>query len=139
LFGGTVKIGGRGGRREGIGPREKGFSVLFRAGGRAFGGGRLGWELPASGLVEVVVRGGFRLGGIEIGGLIEVAREGFLSDLFCFDYTEAHVELSLRRPPCGMEERRGGGLTDVGENPGDGLRISEERDEGEGGPAGRAD
>jgi hypothetical protein len=45
--------------------------VLFRAGGRAFGEGRLGWELPASGLVEVVVRGGFRLGGIELGGLIE--------------------------------------------------------------------
>ena len=38
-----------------------------------------------------------------------------------------------------MKERRGGGLTDVGENPGDGLRVSEERDEGEGGPAGGAD
>jgi hypothetical protein len=128
------KVGGRG-----SGPDEKGVSVLVRGGGRAFGGGRLGWELPASGLVEVVVRGGFRLGGIELGGLIEVAREGFLSDLFCFDYTEAHVELSLGRPPGGMKERRGGGLTDVGENPGNRLRVSEERDEGEGGPAGGAD
>ena len=100
--------------------------MFFRAGGRAFGGGRLGWELAASGLVEVVVRGGFRLGGIELWGLIEVAWEGFLSDLFCFDNTEAHVELSLGRSPGspgGMKERRGGGLTDVGEDPGDGLGI----------------
>ena len=71
--------------------------------------------------------------------MIEVAWEGFLSDLFCFHPTEAHVELSLRRPTGGMKERRGGGLTDVGENPGNRLRVSEERDEGEGGPAGRAD
>ncbi len=130
----------------GSGPERRGSPCFSESAGapsarvgRAFGPGRLGWELPASGLVEVVVRGGFRLGGIEVGGLIEVAWEGSLSDLFCFDYTEAHVELSLRRPPCGMEERRGGGLTDVGENPGNRLRISEERDEGEGGPAGGAD
>ena len=59
LVGGTVKIGGRGDKREEFGPRERGFSVFFRAGGRAFGEGRLGWELPASGLVEVdLVRGG---------------------------------------------------------------------------------
>ena len=138
------KVGGRGSGPERRGSpcspcfSEPAVTPSARA-GRAFGGGRLGWELPASGLVEVVVRGGFRLGGIELGGLIEVAWEGFLGDLLCFDYTEAHVELSLRRPPCGMKERRGGGLTDVGENPGNRLRVSEERDEGEGGPAGGAD
>jgi hypothetical protein len=39
LVGGTVKIGGKDGRREGFGPREKGFSVFFRVGRHAFGEG----------------------------------------------------------------------------------------------------
>jgi hypothetical protein len=59
------------------------------------------------------LRFGLRLGGIELGALTEVAWEGFLSDLFCFDNTEAHVELSLGRSPGGMKERRGGGLTEA--------------------------
>lgn len=111
--------------------------MFFRTGRRAFGEGRLGRELPAPGLVEVVVRGGFRLGGIELGGLIEVAREVLPGKVFGFG--AAGIELSLRRPAGGMNERRGGGLADVGENPGNRLRVSEERDEGEGGPAGGAD
>ena len=71
------EVGGRG-----SGPERRGFPCCSEPAGtpsaragRAFGGGRLGWELPASGLVEVVVRGGFRLGGIESRDLIKETPE----------------------------------------------------------------
>ena len=46
------------------------------------------------------------LGGIELGGLIEVAGEVLPGKVFGFGAAE--IELSLRRPPGGMKERRGG-------------------------------
>ena len=39
--------------------------------------------LSALALVEVIVGNGLRLGGIELGALIEVVGEGFLGDLIC--------------------------------------------------------
>jgi hypothetical protein len=70
--------------------------------------------------------------------LIEVVGEALLGGLLRFPATEAHLQFSLRWSPGGMNQRRGGGLADVGENSGDGLRLGEERDEGEGGATGGA-
>ena len=72
LVGGTVKIGGREGRREGIGPREKGYSEFFRAGGCASGGAGEGFQLTVPALVEVILGHGLRLGGVELRALVEV-------------------------------------------------------------------
>jgi hypothetical protein len=44
-------------------------------------------------LIEVVVRNGPGFGGIEVGGLVEVVREGVLSDLVVFRLPRAHGEV----------------------------------------------
>ncbi len=69
LVGGTVKIGGREGRREGIGPREKGLS---QTDGCASGGAGEGFQLTVPALVEVILGHGLRLGGVELRALVEV-------------------------------------------------------------------
>ena len=64
-------------------------------------------------LIEVVFRKGLGLRGIELGGLVEVevVREGFLGGLFSLLTVGPHgphgphVELGLRGPSGGMEER----------------------------------
>ncbi len=113
---------------------------MFRSTARASGGAGQGWGLPGPGLVEVVVLGeGVGLGEIERRGLIEVVGEALLGGLLRFPTTGAHLEFSLGRPPGGMNQRRRGGFTDVGKDPGDGLRLREERDEREGGSTGGAD
>jgi hypothetical protein len=83
-------------------------------------------------LVVVVVGDGLRVGGIEFGRLIEVVRGKSLEDLVVLWLLTAHVELGLGWAPGGMNQRRRGGLADVGEDSGDGLGLGEERDEGEG-------
>ena len=90
-------------------------------------------------LIEVVVRNGLGLSGIEVGRLVEVVGERFLGGLFCFPTVGPHGELGLRRSPGGMDQRRGSRLADVGQDSGDGLRVGEERNEGEGFLAGRTD
>ena len=106
---------------------------------RASGGAGGPERLHPPGLVERVFRHGLRVGGIELGSLIEVVREGLLGGLVLFRLAEAHDELGLRRCPGGMEERGRGRLTDVGKDSGDGLQIGEERDEREGCVAGWTD
>ena len=86
----------------------------------------MGFELPVPGLVEVVVGDGLRLSGIERRGLVEVARGVARFCGFGFEATE--IELYLGWPACGMEWGRSCGLTDVGENPADGLGLGQERD-----------
>ena len=73
--------------------------------GRASGGAGGPERLHPPALVEVVIRHGFRLGGIELGGLVEVAGEGFLRDRFCFYCAGAHLEFGLGRPPGRMDKR----------------------------------
>ena len=64
-------------------------------------------RLPDPGLVEVVVRDGLGVGGVELGGLVEVVGEGFSSGRFGFEAGE--IEFYLRRspgPPGGMNQGR---------------------------------
>ena len=99
---GTVKIGGREGTGEGIGPREKGFS---QTGGYASGGAGepgVGFQLPVPALVEVVLGHGLRHGRIELRALVEVVREVLLCDFFGAGTTEIEEELSLGRAAGGM-------------------------------------
>ena len=90
-------------------------------------------------LIEVVVRNGFRLSWIERGRLVEVVREGLLGNLLSFPSRVPDTEFGLGRPPGGMDERGRGGLTDVGQDLGDGFWIGQERDEREGHLASGAD
>ena len=80
-------------------------------------------ELPFRVLVEVVYGSGLGLGGIEFGRLVEVVGEGFLGDLVVLPTAGSHGELGLRRPPDGMKERGRSGLSDMGQDLGDGLRV----------------
>jgi hypothetical protein len=79
--------------------------------------------LPVWALIEVIVRHGFRLGGIELGRLVEVVGEGSLGGLFCFCTGAPHGELGLGWPPGGMDQWGRSGLTDVGQDLCDGLRV----------------
>ena len=105
---------------------------LGRAGGKRWNFGRACGEAGgpersgAPALIEVLFRNGLGLSGIEPGALIEVVGEGFLGDLVCLRDVGPHGphgELGLGRSPGGVEERGGGGLTDVGEDSGNGLGI----------------
>ena len=90
--------------------------------------------LPTLALVEVVVGDGLRVRGVEVGGLVEVVGERFLGGLFWYytlDPAGTYLEFGLRRSPGGMDQPGRAGLTDVGEDLGDGLGLGEERDEGE--------
>ena len=103
---GTVKIGGRDGTGEGIGPREKGFPRL--ADTPPAGPVSPVWassyqsRLPVPVLVKVVLGHGLRLGGIELGGLIEAVRGETRCELFGVGTTETEEELSLGGAGGGM-------------------------------------
>ena len=56
-------------------------------------------------LIEVVFRNGLGIGGIEVGGLVEVVGEESLGDLVVFPTAGPHGELGLGWSPGGMEER----------------------------------
>jgi hypothetical protein len=132
------EVGGRGQERHvewdfGCGGRGGWFSE------RTFGGAGGPEGSDTAALIEIVFRSGFGLGGIELGALVEVVREGFLGGLVCLPTAGPHGELGLRRSPGGMDQWRGGGLIDVGEDSVDGLRVGEECDEGEGSLAGWTD
>lgn len=68
-------------------------------------------RLGAPGLVEVVFRNGLGVGGIELGGLVEVVGEGLLDGLVVIPTVGpdgshgSHGELGLGRAPGRMEER----------------------------------
>ena len=64
----------------------------------------MGERLGAPGLVEMVFRNGLRVGGIEVGTLVEVVGEGFLGGLFLFPTAEIHSEVGVGWPPGRMEE-----------------------------------
>ncbi len=98
-------------------------------GERARGGSGDEGRSVAEAVVEVVVRNGVGLGGIELGCLIEVVRGEVLGDLVGVGDTEREGELGLGRPPCGVEPGRRAGLAGVGEDLGDRLGIGEYRDE----------
>ena len=59
-------------------------------------------RLPVPALVEVVLGHGLRLGGIEVGGLIEAVRGETRCELFGVGTTEIEEELSLGRAAGGM-------------------------------------
>lgn len=80
----------------------RGFSALSDA--PAAGLVQTGRRLPLPALIEVVLRNGLGVGGIEIGGLIEVVGEGILGDLFCLPTAWAHGKFGLGWPPGRMEE-----------------------------------
>jgi len=72
--------------------------------------------------------------------LIEVVRRGILGDLVvCLPTEVPDAERGLGRPAGGMDGRGRSGLTDMGEDLGNRLRISQGRDEREGRLAGRTD
>ena len=79
-----------------------------------------------------------RLGGIEFGGLIEVVWGWALGELFRIRPHEDQAEFRLGRSSGRMERGRRGGLADVSKDLGDGPRVDEEGDEGEGEVAGGA-
>ena len=89
---------GQGGRGFGCGGGELGES------GRACGGAGGSEESTLPTLIEVVVRNGLGVGGIEPGGLVEVVEEESLGGLVVFPTVGPHVELGLRRSPGGMGE-----------------------------------
>ena len=75
-------------------------------------------------LIEVVLRDRLGLGGIELGGLVEVVGEGFLGGLVCLPAVGphgSHGELGLGWAPGGVEEWGRSGLTDVEEDLCDGF------------------
>ena len=96
-------------------------------------GGQGGWysertsggagEVRPPALMDIAHRKGFRLGGIEHGALVEVVGEGFLGDLLCFPTDGAHGELDLGWSPGGMGEGGRSGLSDMGQDLCDGLRV----------------
>ncbi len=94
---GRVKKGREGGVL-GCGGGELGES------GRACGGAGGSEESTLPTLIEVVVRNGLGVGGIEPGGLVEVVEEESLGGLVVFPTVGPHVELGLRRSPGGMGE-----------------------------------
>ena len=98
---------------------ERRFGILGRACGGDGGPERSGF--PA--LIEVIFRNGLGLGGIERGALVEVVGEGFLDGLVVFPTVGSHGELGLRRSPGGMKERGRSGLSDMGQDLCDGLRV----------------
>ena len=87
--------------------------------------------LPLAALIELEVGDGFRVGGIELRGLIQI--EGVLTGGAggAVARVAAEIELCLGRPPGGMEQWRPGGLTDVAEDPAYGLGVGENRSEAE--------
>lgn len=93
----------------------------------------------AQALMGIVFRNGLGVGRVESGALVEVVGEDFPGGLVVFATVELHVEFGLRWAPGGMGERGRSGLTDMGQDLRDGLRIGQERDEGEGRLAGWAD
>ncbi len=90
---------------------------VFGFGGCASGGAGEAEELPAEGLVVVVVGDGLRVGGIKIRGLIEVVRGKSLDDLVVLCLLMAHVEFGLGWAPGGMNQRRRGGLAPHSNSP----------------------
>lgn len=72
-------------------------------GRRASGVAGLEQGLPGTTLVEIVVGDGGGVGGIEVGGLVEVVWGGTQGALFSFGTTEIEVEFGLGWPPCRME------------------------------------
>ena len=70
---------------------------------------------------------------------LKVVGEGFLGDLFCSPPGPPHGELGLGWSSGWMKERGRSGLTEVGQDLGNGLRIGQERDEREGCVAGWTD
>ena len=116
------------------------FGNYGRACGGAGGPERSG--IPT--LIENIVRNRLGLGGVEPGALVEAVGEGSLGGLFClptggFPAGVPQVEIGLRRSPGGMGDWGRSGLSDMGQDLCDGLRVCEERDEGEGRLAGRTD
>ena len=110
--------------------------------GRASGGAGGPERSISPALIKVVLRNGLGVGGIEFGGLVEVFGERFVGGLVCFPTAGPlgpHGELGLGRAPGGVDQRRGGRLTDVGEDLSDGVQVSQERDKGEGFLAGGTD
>ncbi len=87
-------------------PGRKGFSTVVDA-PSAGPGGESGDDsrYPSSGLIEVVFGDGLRLGGVELGGLIEVVGEGILGGVFLCRRPGPHVELGLGWSTGRMEER----------------------------------
>ena len=71
--------------------------------------------------------------------MIEVVGEGFPGGLDCLPTAGPHGELGLGRSSGGMDEGGRSGLTDVGQDLGDGFRVGEDRDEREGRLAGGTD
>jgi hypothetical protein len=63
--------------------------------------------------------------------LIEVVREALLGDLFCCPTVGSHDELGLGWSSGGVKGRGRGGLTDVGEDLGNRLRVRQNRSEAE--------
>jgi hypothetical protein len=136
--GNVGEAGGRGqerwvGRNPGCGGCRPGVS------GRASGGVGQPERSGAPARIEIILRHGLRLGGIKLGRLVEVVGEGLLGGLLCFPTDASQVELGLGRPPGGVDQRGRSGLTDVGRDLCNGLRIGQERDEREGGLAGWTD
>ena len=79
----------------------RGMRAHLRPGQRASGSE----ELPSLVLIEGALRHGFRLGGIELGRLVEVVGEKTLGGLLLFPGAEIHGEFGLGRSPGGMKER----------------------------------
>lgn len=95
--------------------------------------------VEVAGTARSVVGKGLRLSGIEGGALVEVVGEGFVGDLVVFPTVGSHIEFGLGWSPGGVDQRGRGGLADVGQDPGDGIRVGQEGDEREGRVAGGTD
>ena len=84
-----------------------GVSGVFGESIRACGGTGGPQGSCTAALVEVVFRNRLGVGGIELGGLVEVVGEGFLGGLVCFPTAGPHGfhgEFSLGRSPGGVDE-----------------------------------
>ena len=116
------EAGGRGQERR-LGREGGEGRGVFGNSGRTSGGaeGPRGSAPPA--LIEVVVRDRFRLSGIEGGRLVEVVGEGFPGGLVVFRPVGPQAEFGLGWSSGGMKGRGRGGLTDVGEDLSNWLRI----------------
>ncbi len=91
------------------------------------------------GLVERVSGDGLGVRGIEGGGLVEVVGEPLLGGFVLFRSVKAHLEFGLGWCPGRKDERGPSGLSDAGQDLGDGCGLGQECDEGQGGIAQRAD